>query len=165
MRHFSFCNPVLLAFPTFAWTAGCVKPDLSYLSYIPVFETDLQKTPDSQENAKLRILLNKHMASNSQLVLDFVSGSGAPDKQSRETFIAIRNDLKRTALASVPGLDQTYGSIVHREGLSEADFWRHHQQLLVDAGLLRRKVRVSSRYLKNDAFATRNSVHPMPYFS
>lgn len=101
---------------------------------------DLQKTPDTQPNARVRILLSKDKASNTPLVFDFVSGSGLPNKQAREKFIGLRNELKKTALASAPGLAQVFASVVHRDGLSEAEFWRMHQQLLVDAGLSRRQV-------------------------
>lgn len=102
---------------------------------------DLQKTPDSQPNAKLRVLLSKDKGSSAPLVLDFVTGAGAPDKAARETFITVRNDLRQAALNAAPGLERIHSSVVHRNGVSEADFWRLHQQLLVDAGLSRRKVR------------------------
>ena len=104
--------------------------------------TDLQKSPESQPNAKVRVLLSKDKASNVPLVFDFVTGSGAPDKVARESFIKIRNDLRSAAFAAVPGLSQVHGRVVNQDGVSEADFWRFHQQLLIDAGLGRRQVRL-----------------------
>jgi hypothetical protein len=147
------------------WT--CTKQPSKSVRVLFSAITGVQKNPDTQSEAKLRIALNKE----APIVCEFVTPTGAPDRESRQRFLDFRTRLngtggkapatnaasrdallpvKQALLSSHPALRQRHTQLVVSGVLTDDEFWSSHRQQLVDATLHDQKVCSESRIFRHE---------------